>query len=198
MSEAELAEAAFELSQWFARIVDGVDKMIEGITDSKEHRDAALMGILSRNATSFLSAPIDHAGSLYSPLCLCLASACLRLGIKPTAGNWRAAIDNLVKLTPQLPSASLESVGVDLGTPASIFKSLTDEALINAGMTDRPTFLNESNRKTALGLAINWGLRFALAYAADVRDAPAPSGAKDIHWLHRFITRLLAAPKSSV
>ena len=49
---------------------------------------------------------------------------------------------------------------------------------MHAGVTDRPTILAEENRRVSLGLAVNWGLRFLIAYALETQ--PPRSGRREV------------------
>ena len=74
-------------------------------------------------------------------------------------GHWRAAISNVLDLQNQLMSTRSESdaVGLDVGSPAVLFKREFDEAIRQSGLGDIASYLDKEDREVALGLAINWG-----------------------------------------
>ena len=74
-----------------------------------------------------------------------------------------AAADNVARLDAQLLGET--SPWLEDGA-AAIFREHFLEALRQAGVARVPTILDAANRRTALGLAINWGLRFLIATAA--------------------------------
>jgi hypothetical protein len=121
-------------------------------------------------------------------LTLALVAACRRLGIIPTPRHWVAAVRNVRDVRSRAASANAQQLALPIGTAASLFKELFGEALIEAGVTDRPTILVEQNRRASLGLAVNWGLRFLVAYALQIRPARSPSrGPHDLRWVHSLI-----------
>jgi hypothetical protein len=83
--------------------------------------------------------------------------------------------------------SSAVDVGLDIGTPATIFKAEFDEAIRQAGLIDGATFLSKEDREVALGLAINWGIRLLLAYAAEIPGRTRPSERKDLTWLAELV-----------
>ena len=187
-SNEGLAAAATELSNWFTDIARLWSSVYFEWSASSAHRDAAILEILSRNAKIILEAPLDRHGDLYKPLSLVLTAACCRLGIMPTAKHWLAALQNVLEVRNRLASADAQRFALPFGTPASLFRELCCEALIHAGVTDRPTILVEENRRVSLGLAVNWGLRLLLAYALEIR--PVRSRAhktRDLRWVHALI-----------
>lgn len=175
------------LHAWFQSILRVCDASVFGVSRSPAHRAAAQAEVLSRNAKALLGAEIDGRGALYTPACLVLAAASRRLGVEFSPKNWDAALAGVRSLSAQLAEAQPEMVGLALGTPASIFKDLMGEALVNAGVTDRPTILVEENRRLALGLSINWGLRFLLAYSLEASSAKGPPGARDLRWVRQVV-----------
>jgi len=123
-------------------------------------------------------------------VCKALAAACRQLQVETSIRHWKAALQNVLATSDQL-SRGDEAVGLALGSPAAVFKSLFDEALINAGVTDRPTILVEENRRASLGLAINWGMRFLLAYAIELSAGRVGRReAKDVWWIRGLVERL--------
>ena len=51
------------------------------------------------------------------------------------------------------------AVGLDIGSPAVVFKREFDEAIHQSGLAGSASFLGKEDREDALGLAINWGMR---------------------------------------
>jgi hypothetical protein len=185
-----LQAAAAGLTGWFADIVRLWSSACFDWSTSPEHRDAAILETLCRNAKVILDAPIDSKGDLYKPLTIALTAACRRHGVVPSERHWLAALRNVQELRRRVASADAEQFALPIGTPASIFKDLFCEALVHAGVTDRPTILVEDNRRASLGLAINWGLRFLLAYAAEMRPPRSHGRAREVHdlrWVHSLI-----------
>jgi len=189
-SDKGLQAVAAELTGWFADVANLWSSTCFDWPASPEHRDAAILEILSRNAKVILDAPLDSEGDLYKPLTLTLAAACRRHGVIPTARHWLAALRNVLEVRRRLVSADAERFALPLGTPASIFKELFCEALVHAGVTDRPTILVEDNRRASLGLAVNWGLRFLIAYAMEIRQSRSRGHRReirDLRWVHSLI-----------
>jgi hypothetical protein len=153
--------------------------------------------VLCRHARHLVASDLDDRGALYAPACFALAAACRWLGVHPSADQWRAALTSVVTLSTRVVTLgpALQHAGLRLGSPAEIFKGLCDEAWIQAGVTDRPTILDQANRQLALGLAINWGLRFLVAYALAVPPARRASeeGFQDLAWLRDLVAPLATA-----
>ncbi len=185
-------EPARALDEWFASVLRTCD-MIFQLPETAAHRQAAVHEVLTGNAKLIVGSEIDDEGKLYPPVAKALAAACRKVGIDLNVGHWNAALRNVLGARVQFAKHS-DTVGLPLGSPAGVFKSLFDEALINAGVTDRPTILVEKNRRTALGLAINWGMRFLLAYAIELparrKRAPTPEG---VWWIRSVVEPLRAA-----
>jgi len=179
---------AAEVAAWFADVARLWNAgYFEGST-SPEHREAAVFEILSRNAKLILEAPLDSRGDLYKPLTLALAAACRRIGVAPTAKHWLSALRSVQEVRSRIASADAERFALALGTPASLFKDLLCEALVQAGVTDRPTILVEENRRVSLGLAVNWGLRFLLAYALEMQPPRSRRReVRDLGWVQSII-----------
>jgi hypothetical protein len=183
-------EIAAELRNWFTDIVRLWSSVCFDWSSSPEHRDAAILEILSRNAKLLLHASLDRRGDLYRPLTLSLVAICRQLDVVPTERHWLAALRNVEEMCRRIDSAESERLALAVGTPASILKELFCEALINAGVTDRPTVLVEENRRVSLGLALNWGLRLLIAYALEM--SPTRSRASQVHdlrWLRSLVAR---------
>lgn len=187
-SNEKLKAVAAQLADWFTEIVRLWSSAYFDWSTSPNHRDAAVLEILSRNAKVMLEAPLDSQGNLYKPLTLVLAAACRRHGVVPTARHWLAALQNVLEVRSRVASAGAQQFALPVGTAASLFKDLFCEALVHAGVTDRPTILVEENRRASLGLALNWGLRFLLAYALEIRPSRSHGReARDLRWVHSLI-----------
>ena len=183
-----LEGVAAQLADWFTDIVGLWSSAYFDWSTSPAHRDAAILEILSRNAKMILDAPLDSEGDLYRPLTLALAAASRRRGVVPTARHWLAAVQNVLEVRSRVASGGARQFALPFGTPASVFQDLFCEALVHAGVTDRPTILVEENRRASLGLALNWGLRFLIAYALEIRPARSRRfRARDLRWVHSLI-----------
>jgi hypothetical protein len=94
-------------------------------------------------------------------------------------------------------SARPESLGLEIGNPAVVFKQEVDEAISQASVAGGVSYLNRENRQVALGLAINWGMRLLLAYALKCSPSTNRSSRKDLAWLASLVRPLLTAPTTS-
>jgi hypothetical protein len=161
--------------------------MVFQLPETTAHRAAVIHAMLTSNAKVVVDSGIDAEGRLYPAVAKALAAACRKLGIEPDTGHWKAALQNVLTTFTEF-TQHRDILGLGLGSPAAVFKSLFDEALINAGVTDRPTTLIERNRKAALGLAVNWGMRFLLAYALELPPRRGRiSVSQDVWWIQRLI-----------
>jgi hypothetical protein len=185
-----MSDIAFELQSWCNSVLDLMDKGLFCIARDVSHYDAMLLGVLTKNARLLCESTIDKEGTLYTPVCLTLAALARKLKLTIKAEYWKAAIENVLQLRHQLILQQPDAIGIYLGTPASIFMGQLGEALSNAGLLPRSTILNEENRKLALGLSLNWLLRFLLAYALEA-DKVKPQGknVKDIAWIKGLLER---------
>ena len=179
------------LNEWFASVLRTCD-MVFQLPETTAHREAVIHAMLTSNAKVIVDSEIDDEGKLCPAAAKALAATCRKLGIETNVGHWNAALQNVLGASAGFGKHS-DTLGLALGSPAAVFKSLFDEALINAGVTDRPTILVEENRRAALGLAINWGMRFLLAYALELPSrrgrARAPEG---VWWIRSVIEPLRA------
>jgi hypothetical protein len=183
-----LETIATELADWFADIARFWSSAYFDWSTSSEHRDAAILEVLASSAKTIIETPVDSQGKLYAPLTLTLAAAAQRHGVMPAARHWLAAIHNVRKLRSQTDFAKAKRFGLSIGTPATVFKNLFCEALVQAGVTDRPTILVEQNRRASLGLALNWGLRFLIAYALEIRPGrPGDRAVRDLRWVQSLL-----------
>lgn len=178
-----------ELNEWFESVLQLVQASLFSIAPEGPHRDAVVLDVLRRNARLVYDAKLEPDAKLYSPLCFFLAAACRQLGTRLGVGHWRAALDNVRDLQQRLASSRSEaaSVGLDIGTPETLFKVEFDEAIRQTGLIEGATFLTKEDRQVALGLAINWGMRLLLAYSAEmppsIQASGQASGQKDLTWL---------------
>jgi hypothetical protein len=191
--EGSLNPLAETMTGWFREILHLCDQSFFGVATDERHRKAAILNVLARNAKILVASEMDREGELFEPLCLTLAAACRLLAIEPSTSNWRAALQNVFEFQLKLRNAapSLFSLGLSPTTSAAVFKQHLDEALVNAGVTDRPTILDQQNRLLSLGLAINWGMRFLLAYALETLGEPPgrAAEARDLSWIRALLTR---------
>ena len=191
----DISKAAQALHEWSFSVVDLVDKGLFGIAPEGSHREAMILDVLSRNAREVKTASLDATGGLYSPFAFLLAAICKRLDLLLTGSHWQAALTNVLMLRKQLIDYRevAGSFGLDLGTSTSVFKDALDEALGNSGFAGVDSDLDEENRRIALGLALNWGMRFLLAYAVECgENLPEPSPKqKDLSWIRDLISPLL-------
>jgi len=174
-----------ELTEWFQSVQRMTDAGFFNIAPEGRHRDVVVLDTLRRQAKVIYNARLDADGKLYSPLCLFLAAACRHLRATLGVAHWRAALDNLCDLQQQLATYRPQSaaIGLDFGTPATLFKGEFDEAIRQAGLVDDASFLSKEDRQVAIGLSINWGMRLLLAYALETPRPDRPSERKDLTWL---------------
>lgn len=185
---------ANELNDWFQSVQRLTESSLFSIAPKGPHRDAVVLDALMRNARIVYTAEMRFDGKLYSPLCFFLAAACRQLRTDLGVGHWRAALDNVVDFQKQLASSHSESVyvGLDPGTPATMFKAEFGEAIRQAGLIDGTSFLSREDRQVALGLAINWGMRLLLAYAVETPRDSSGSERKDLAWLSKRVSSAIA------
>ncbi|WP_437485667.1 hypothetical protein WME75_01510 [Sorangium sp. So ce1014] len=183
--------AAEELTGWFGDLLRLCDATVFAVASEPAHRKAAVLGVLTRNAKRLYERESDSTGKLFTPLCLVLASACRSLDLVPDAGQWKAAIENVLVLGPQLRKVvtNMPVIVSVAGSPAALLKEHLDESLAQAGVTDRATILDHRNRRIALGLAINWGMRFLVAYALETTDPPEADAisTRGLSWIRKII-----------
>ena len=183
----DLDRAAIELRDWLKSVLGFCDRTQFAVATHEPHKQAAILGVLTMNAKLLVHSELDDAGALYTPLCFVLAAACRRLAVVPGEREWLSAIKNVHRLDLQLHEV-IEASPWPVGSPASIFKQQLDEALTNAGVTDRPTILDHHNRQLALGLAVNWGLRFLVSYALETTPhSGKATEAQDLRWVQRVV-----------
>jgi hypothetical protein len=185
---------AVQLHDWFVSILHLTEGSLFSVAPEGPHRDAVVLDTLRRNARILSRAELDNDGKLYSPLCFFLAAACRKLGASLAVGHWRAAINNVIDVQHQLVSTRDESdaVGLDIGSPAVLFKREFDEAIRQSGLADIAPYLDKDDREVALGLAINWGMRLLIAYALEC-SRPNGSDRKDLAWVASMVRPLVAS-----
>lgn len=183
-SDARVKGAAAELRTWFVSVADLSSKAFGWHRD--RHGDAAVLHVLRRQAERLRSSPLADDGASYTTLCLFLAAACRALNLGLETPHWIAALRNVRE---QRGLELDNELGVSLGSPAERFKILLDDAIDAAGLGARVTALDEKNQKLALGLAVNWGVRALLAYAAETRlqRARGSRARHDLAWIRSLV-----------
>jgi hypothetical protein len=196
---SDTTAVAKQLQGWFGSILHVTDESLFSIVPEGPHRDAVVLDVLKRNARNLVQRELDSEGGLYSPLCFFLAAACRKLGASLGAGHWRAALENVVNLEQRLAHDRAESaiVGLEIDSPAIRFKHELDEAITQSAIAGGLSYLNKEDRQVALGLAINWGMRLLLAYAAESFRATNGSDRKDLAWIAGLVRPLVAASGGS-
>jgi hypothetical protein len=197
MMDNDTKSVAVQLHDWFGSILRLIDESRFSIVPEGPHRDAVVLDVLRMYARVISQSELDTEGKLYSPLCYFLAAARRKLGASLGVGHWRAALDNVIHLHEHLMSAGAEfaTIGLEIGSPAALFKQELDEVISQASLAGGVSYLNKENREVALGLAINWGMRLLLAYAL---ECPInSSNRKDLAWISSLMAPLLAASGAS-
>ena len=198
--ESQPQAVAEQLHQWFLSILHLTDESLFSIVPEGPHRDARGVGcyelvldVLKRNARILSQSGLDSAGKLYASLCFFLAAGCRKLGASLGVGHWLAAVDNVIHLQQQIVGtrAESEAVGLEIGSPAVLFKQQFDEAITQSSLAGGTSFLNKEDRQVALGLAINWGMRLLLAYALECDSAMTGSDRKDLALVAHVLEPLL-------
>ncbi len=188
-ANASARAVAQELSDWFESVLALVDRRFSAIAPDGPHREAVILDTLTSNARVVVESEVDREGKLYSPLCFFLSAACRRLGTSVGVGHWHAAVENVLSLGEQMASdVECAELGLEIGGPARLFKQQLDEAIVHSGLA-APSYLDKQDREIALGLAVNWGMRFLLAYAQECGPHLAESCHKDLAWIARQLSR---------
>ena len=192
MTAADPQSVAVQLHDWFVSILHLTEASLFGVAPEGPHRDAVVLDTLRRNARILSQTELDNEGKLYGPLCYFLAAACRRLRTSLAAGHWRAAMNDVIDLRDRLASTRDESyaVGLDIGSPAVVFKREFDEAIHQSGLAGSASYLGKEDREVALGLATNWGMRLLIAYALECSRTKG-SDRKDLAWLGSVVKPLL-------
>lgn len=188
----DLSVVAENLHDWFGDFMRLCDASLFSMSSDPAHQEAAVLHTLIRNAKEVTDTPLGPRGDLYPPVAFSLAAACRRLGISPGKGNWKSAVENVLDFRRKLGDLEDSDIAFPIGTTASNFKNLFEEALINAGVTDRPTILDDDNQRSALGLAVNWGMRFLIAYALETKSKKKPrtDRPRDLAWIRDLVKDL--------
>jgi hypothetical protein len=184
LGDTGLETTAADVNAWFASLTELSAKAFGWRRDS--HGAAALRHVLRRQAERLRSSRLAEDGASYTTLCLFLAAACRTLGLRLEIRHWLAALRNV----REQRSLGLENeLGISLGSPAERFKTLLDDAIDAAGLGGQTAILDAKNQKVALGLAVNWGMRTLLAYAAESgrRRARGPRSRHDLAWLSALV-----------
>src|SRR5258708_29531115 len=136
MMAVDSKAVAEQLHDWFTSILHLTDQSVFGIVPEGPHRDAVVLDVLKRHARILCDSELDRQGKLYSALCFFLAAACRKLGTSLGVGHWRAAVENVLYLQEQTVSVRAESatVGLEIGSPAELFKQEFDEAIRQAAL----------------------------------------------------------------
>jgi hypothetical protein len=192
MTATDPQSVAVQLHDWFESILRLTEEGLFSVAPEGPHRDAVVLDTLKRNARILSQAELDNEGKLYGPLCFFLAAACRRLGTSLAAGHWRAAMNNVIDQQNRLLNTRDESyaVGLDIGSPAVVFKREFDEAIRQSGLVGGASYLGKEDREVALGLATNWGIRLLIAYALECSRSQG-SERKDLAWVGNVVKPLL-------
>lgn len=163
--DANLATAS-RLASWFAQVLDVLARTIGATSADERHRTAAIQSVLTRNARIAVASRPNLGAVLIRPTVLVLASASQLLRLRPGEREWLGALNNVASLETEMKALFEQHPNAEplLGGPVGVFKAQFDEALVQAGVTNQPTILARDNRQLALGLAVNWGMRFLVAH----------------------------------
>lgn len=161
------AEAAVSLAQWFTSLRETLDKTVFSVGDSEPHQRAAARNVITRHVAELDDAvEAGQQAVEVREIAWILAGATRALGVQLRPNQWLSATQNVARLDVQVDGLGTPWVG-DI---VSIFRDHFFEALRQAGVTRTPTILSAANRQTALGLSVNWGLRYLVAAAAGLGD----------------------------
>ena len=192
--------AGHQLHDWFDQIIRLFDRSIFGAAEEGPHHDAIILNVLTRNARQVRESEMDRRGLLYTGVCSMLAAACRQLRLELGLGHWATAVASVISLSNQTRRASSELTmfGLDLGSPARLLKQQLDETLLHAGVAGVPTFVDSEGRRIALGLAINWGIRFLCAYALECEGLEPLPGRRDLAWIAELLRPIVASSTTGV
>jgi hypothetical protein len=199
--EARVGAVARELTSWFRSVASLVQPAL--FPGDAREREAHAWHLLLRSAAKLVDSRLDETGSLYTPLCLFLAAACEKLRAELHPELWRAALANVLSFgehaelfgrilgegsgeaeEPGNPVARFRSV-------SSLFKRELDSSLVLAGLTTQESPLDETNRRLALEMAVNWAVRLLIAYALIARSKEHGT-AQDLSWVRGQVVPLLS------
>lgn len=155
---------AVGLSQWFREGRSRYEEVTKSLAGGDQGRSQLFAhGAIERSANKLLERREDEDLSfLFSSTCIFLGAASQFLGLRVTAENWKAAIENVLGIERQLSDAQAVAFGIP-DSASALFLSELGTQLDNAGFARVPSVLNQENRRRALALAINFGLRFLIA-----------------------------------
>jgi hypothetical protein len=189
-------EGAAALSEWYEQILRHSDSTEFAVATEERHRQVAVVDVLTRNARALLSETMKDPVARYAATCFVLAATSRLIGLVPTRDNWKSALENVRHLRNQLVHADPSGVGLKNRTAAQIFFDHFAEALVMAGVAGNETTLDEAGRWTALGLSLNWGMRFLIGLAAEAktpkthkagRGARKAQEKRDLSWMHDLV-----------
>jgi hypothetical protein len=170
--------AARKLTEWFTGLRDRLDRTVFAVGGDEPHRKAAALTSVSRHVALFEAASVESGAQIREAASV-LAGATRALGLEaPDQAQWLAAARNVASVDAQLHALDPSPwVGEDA---AAIFREHFVEALRQAGVARVPTILDAANRRTALGLAVNWGMRYLVAAAASSDPDPGDAAASEV------------------
>ena len=156
-------KAAPALDRWFDDLRGTLDKTVFAVGTSAPHQRAAALNVVTRHVAQ-LEAAVSAGQQVVEvrEVAWILAGATRVLGAKLGREKWLSAAQNVSRLDAQVDGLGSAWVG----DVVSIFRDQFFEALRQAGVTRDTTILGPADRKAALGLSINWGLRYLIAAAA--------------------------------
>lgn len=165
MRALDAERTAIALAAWFERLRAVLDRTVFAAGSDEPHRRAGALGLLTRHAERLLAAGAGEPAASLREAVWVIAAATRVLGVVPGRAEWLAASRNVLTLDADLEALPARGPWLT-DDVASIFRAHLEEALKHAGVTRTPTILDAENRRTALGLSVNWGLRFLVAQAA--------------------------------
>lgn len=160
-------KAAASLDRWFTGLRATLDKTVFAVGLSEPHQRAAALNVVTRHVAQLETAiEQSQAAAEVREIAWILAGATRYLGAAVRQPQWLSAAENVARLDAQLDGLGSAWVA----DAVSIFRDHFFDALRQAGVTRHPTLLGPVDRKTALGLSVNWGLRYLIAAAARLGD----------------------------
>ena len=166
-----MLEAARNLGEWSDELLASIEAVRVAIARDDRLRRVALEDDLVVQSRKLARDP-GKGESTFLIACRILGTACLTLGFRPLPAHWQAALEVVEALRESLAAAVPASI--DFGTPGTLFRQHFLLALENAGYAEIPSFLDDHDRKIALGQAVNWGLRFVIAHALEAKAGKRP------------------------
>lgn len=192
--------AAEKLVSWFDELTRFSEVTLFAVARDERHRRAAILDVLTSNARKLNAGNVDSGGALYQPAAFVLAATSKLTGLVPNVSHWRSALENVHKLREDLAAVQRSQLGLSAGSAATILKNHFTEALVQAGVAGLPSTLDEDDCSIALGLSINWGIRFIVAYALETalperkprrggQKAGTQRSAEGLAWLQGVVSR---------